>query len=792
MPNVSTFSAVAGAMPAQTSSKFLPWTQTLRDRRRRQCVFKRATTFYIDPVNGDDNNTKTQAQSQATPWKTLTNVRKALTGDGTTIGGQAGFATPVTNTAFLFKRGTMIRDASGLEVSTDALHFGSYGPNVAGSDTKMVKPIISAFTIQWLNGVTVTTPGGATNRRQVSLTASATVLNPTNATTIGWFRFDRSATLAGFANIITWCDPFTYCSGTSVSAGQDATAYAKIEAQDLSFYCDSNGVVNVNFGNLLRTVADPNAISAGTCFEATPGVGSNNSAPDGLRIKNGASRLWVEGLCFEGFGCQSISYQNASGIRNGGGTEDVAYIANCESYYGGRHMISHEADDIATGNHQGGVHFVENCVVGYTSPSGGASCLNSFSAQGNHETYFVGNVIRFGCLPVDSTNTTLYAANTFTGPGQVDKVPAFYGHTGFPSGASNGTGGTPCFPVALYLNISNRIIDERDQYPNATVACEAWTFSDELRGQNAFLAGTENDPTTYKVIIIDWQSPRYRSVAQQPAMLAYSRTMFINTRHYIRPGYTTLYWWAGSTNAIWLNSIFEIDCEGAGTVSNLVQFCIFNQTTSTTIKPRLMNCEILVRGGDSTGYVAIANANFAEAGAWGIPMGNCIISNPDALLAGYSVGMKVCYGTGAFSANNLPVNSSNYLRYIGIYGAVGANPGGFPLVRGFDQATGFIDLSVANSDVFGLAYGADSLAGITQAANASFPLRTSIASDSPVAKVGNANPFSDVLTSLGMCKAPEYDFFGMARPGKPSLGPIDVMSSGRGGSDKGIIGPIVG
>jgi len=774
VPVTNTYTALAGAMPSPHTMDFLKWVDKYLYLRKKSCRGKRTTTYYIDPVSGSDSRTKTQAQSQSTPWQTLTNVRKALSGDGTTIGGSAGFSTPVNNVAFLFKRGTVLRDATGLILGSNSstvnntnLYFGGYG---AGA-----KPVISAFTILFNTGFTISTPGGATNRRQITLTGDANITNATSATNIGWLRANSSNTS------ISQYLPFTYCSGTAVSAGQDATAYALIESIPYSFYVDSNGKLNANFGN--QNSFAP-FTSSTICYEATPPVTTSGSAPSGFSIQKGTNGLWIDGLVVEGYGCQSVSYQNASGIINGAGAEEVAYISNCESYYNGRHAISHESSDTSTTPvGLGGVHIVENCSVGYCSPNLGYSALNSFASAGSQETAFVNCTIRYGALPASSTltsNGSNYATYA-TLNGQMDKSPAFYGHTGYTIASGNSVG------VGLYLNIGCRITDERDLISQATVAAEGFGVGDDSSGGLgglAFCVGTKSDPTSYRVFVIDWKSPRYVRT-DVPAgnnfqIVAPSRLMFINCHHYFRPGFapaTETQWWGPKTTALWINSIFEVDAPYT-TASGYNTVVFFNNTTTPTVNPRFLNCLFTITGGNASGYASLFKGTFVANSYLtnGPYFGNCLFINTDAVLNGYaSPGLKFALGADN-DGTDIPQNTSAFLRYVGTAGAQNANLSS-PKVNGFDQATGFLDLSTSTNE-FPLMVGRPDPVGgnkmIAQGTNNSYPV---LDASSVLVGTGSPDPFYDKRTTIGMLPAPQYDFARRLRPSVPAMGPFDVANN---------------
>lgn len=786
MPVTNDYVSICGAMPSPHSMEFKAYLDDYKAKRRLDCVFKRTTTYFIDPDTGNDSN----AGTFAAPWATLANVRAALA--GTAGVGPNTWGARVTNTAFLIKRGTMIRDSTTtgggcLVIKSAGIEIGAYGPMVPGAVTGEVKPIISNFTIQWKNGFVVTTPGGATNRRTISLTASATVINPANDTRIGWLRVARGASTA-LPSVTSPYAPFLYGSGSSVSAGQDATAYSVIESTSYSFYRDSAGALNVNLGLLDPAFFDITTASAGTCLEATPGTNVNIVNYDGIRVAEGSDQCYIHDIIVEGYGCQCESFQNGSCIRVGNGTEEVCYLENVESYYSGRHALSMECD--ATGTGFGGVLYKRGCIVGYCSPSGGANEDVCYANFGKEEFYNEDYTIRFGFLPVNSTNTSLYATGTFTGQGQVNTQGAFYGHSGDVAGGRS--------PVNLYVLEDIKILDERDTWPTATVGLGGFSFSDSSIGETPFLVGTENDPTTYRVFVIGYKHPSYKMATNVTASIgARSRTMFINCTFSFNVAWTSpVYIWQTRSNAIFLNTIFEINYQGTITPSASLAVALFQQNTARSINQRLLNCEIHVRGGDFAGYVAICTNNFGQSGTWGIPMGNCLLVNADAFTAGYaSKGLRIAYGAGGYSLANCPTNSATFLRNLAVCGVlltdVSSGDGG-QRASGFGNASGLVNLETAGVEIPTLPYGTVGNPGAAQAA-AIGQLDRPVGKTSPLKAQGSANPFSDALATLGMMPAPQYDFRWRRRPGVPSIGAFDVVSSGSGsGSDSGIFGSVIG
>jgi hypothetical protein len=666
-------------------------------------MFKRATTFYVDPVSGNDSNNGT---SSATPWKSLANVRTQL-------------AANCTNTAFLFKRGTITRDYTGLSVASSGNYFGAYGPQVAAG-----KPQISTFTIN-LAGVTWTNAAG--NRWTCSLPATG-VNNPSGATSVGWIRFADSP----FVNI-------TYCDST-----------AKVEASTVPAFYFNSGTLHLNIDG------DPN----GTNFEATPG-GNSSVSKSGILAYVGSDKLWVNEIRLDGWGCQCQNTVNNSGFLSGNGVEEVNYVSNCEAYYNGRHTFSQESSG-TSGNDFGGVSVIEGCVSGLCSCIGGTTVYNSFSAKGTQECVFYKCTERFGPLPANVTSAT------YPTVGQIAPTQTFYGHT-----AGNNS------PVGLYINKDCRTVDSRGDVATfglCTVSLETWVFSDSDSSQSQFLAGTASDPSTYRVFVIGWESPRLRYDSNRATTFeSYRRTCFINSRFYARKANTASgRVWSFSTKdgAIFYNCIFDVEVEDTQDIY------MFNNGSDPGINYRFMNCLFNIKTSGTNFYLCGAqNTKFC--------MANCVVMNTEKYFSDSAYNVYLAGGN--FDNSVIPVNGPANIRYIANYGCQAADVAPYPYKLGFSGATGYIAPSTGYEIISNALDPSGSSAGLAASALSSFSLDT----DHPLVGKGNANPFGDKLAALGVTASPEYSYSGATRPSVPAIGPFDVISTSSGGSSTGgTAGPI--
>lgn len=795
MPVTNNYSAIAGSIPSPHSLDFPKWVNTYISLRKKYCMFQRTTKYYIDPVSGDDSKNKTQATSPTNPWKTLTNVRHALAGDSVSIGGTTGFTTPVTNAAFLFKRGTTTYDNGGLivgsvaqnsVVNNNGLYFGSYGAYSSAGKAK-----ISNFTMSTGSG----SDQGVTylNIASGSWTASGsngmfyTTISslPTGFSTVGWVRMKAFPYIA-----LTYCDSSAKLDALAGNGGIGfyATGTTLYVALGLVANGSDPGATGIELEFTPGLAGSDNGINIGSAGFAMGTQYSTNTyfrAPCGIVAAAGSDKIWINDLIFEGFGCQSqVTDSNHSGILSANNMEEVSYVSNCESYYNGRHAISQESSDNTSGATGtigiGGTHLVENCIAGYCTPIGGSSTFNSYSNSGLQECSFIGCVEKYGCLPA-SVNTT--AGQKYPAAGHICPFGSFYGHSGgtiVPNPAS----GTPAWSVysgktyatGLYLNINCRIHDSRGDIETlglTTVGGEGWGFANQsgsystTPGTQQFLTGTENDPTTYRVFIIGWKSPRYRIIVPPDlrtdstgatttltmssiANVAYSRTCFINCNFYRRMttgSDVSVFVGSSGLNGIsglWMNCVFEIDSE----LSSNNIYLMSNTSAAPTVQPRFLNCLFSIRGGlfDSgannyKGYFAIGtNYSGSYSNTWsygnnsntpstGIRMGNCALISWDRALEGGSLTPKVNNGIGTpitFSQGygglfsdgaTLAYNDPLLLRYIATAGAIsvssGTQTGGSgsntsPVMNGFNKATGYINLLTNNTGYPVLNYGVES------------------------------------------------------------------------------------
>jgi len=486
MPITNTPESVAGPMPSPHRRGFLPWIDTVESERRNYCVKKRSgTTYYIDPVGGSDGANGTSA---ATAWKTCDNVRTLL-------------AASCTNTTFLFKRGTVCYDHTGMSCASASNTFYTYGPNADNFE-------LSTFNVNLRSGI-VSWTLAATGRYTTSV-PSVGVNNPSGTVKPSWIR-----------KVNDPLNPFTYVDST-----------AKVEATPYSFYIDGSNVIHLNPGS---------DTPGSTDYEAVPYLAS---PPNGISLASGSDGSYVEGFRFSGWGCQIVTGGPTSGITFSPNSDEVVYCVNCESYYNGRHAFS----QLGSGT-KGGTVVVENCIAGYCAPIGGYSTFNSYSNNGGNETHFINCLERFSCLPVNASAATPSVVTA----GGISSGNVIFAH----SGRSDGD-------FVLYVNRGMRIGDERANLSRATTSIESFYFADGT-GENCMAGTAEDVSSYRFFIIDWQSPRTQIDTIGTFQFQANARMCFINCRHYIRHNYANAKWWLSGTKAIWLNSIFEFESMQVGT-----------------------------------------------------------------------------------------------------------------------------------------------------------------------------------------------------------------------------------
>ena len=727
MPTTTTAETLCGPRPAPHTMAFLRWCDEYISRRKRQCVFKRPTIYYV-AANGNDSNNGT---SPSTPWQTYAKVISHI---GANSDG---------NYSILFRRGDTFRSATGLSLTAPNVHFGAYGPlPTSGIDA----PIISHFTVQWASGGTRWSLVSG-NVWQASVTAGTTT-NPSGATSVGFIRVAE--------------DPL------SPLIAQPGAA--QVGLNDLSFAV-SGSTVYINVA--AYGVTSPNDLN----IEAVPVNAS--SPPDAIALfagsagNPGSTNCWIDGLRFEGWGAGSqgltaTGNANASGVRNmaggdAGQSEHVAYISNCECYYYGAHAFSQEPGGF------GGAHIVENCIAGYGYDAiNGLTMFNSYAGNGRQETVYRNCSARFGALPqqIGTGGRTVAFGSSTAGS-------MFYGHT-----APN-----PTQAANLVLIMNCEALDERDSSLRATcIGNDLSMANTDDAGAGPLNTGLSlTDPAAQRVFFIGYRNSVRSDTTTKTPILATPYAVYINCHFFVRRN------WSRSPDALayalrnWrtycINCVFELeDLQGD-------RCALFENTNSGfSTDARLMNCLILFRGHatDQNG-----EDQFQLHGPNGddkFRLANSIVISQDRVFNAVS-GKRVSLRRISDFAG--PSNSTNTLRNVAVAG-VWVNDGNTATGNwiGFNNATGLVNLETS-SNIYPDpgSFSGDVSSGRKLLSGRLYTLDP--APQNPLAGAGSANPFSD---KSDMLPAPEYDFFGRRRPATPSIGPVDVINTSSGGGSSGISG----
>ena len=799
MAQVNTYVDLVGAPPAVNTVAFLRWVEDYTYRRKAECVFRRSSSRYIDPVGGNDAN---DGLLPTTAWASLTNVR-------------ADIAANVSDRAYLFKRGGRILDTLGMRLNgtNDRLYFGAYGNPMA------IKPTISHFTIRLDAGSIVWTDQGGGRWSATIPGAGAT--NPSGATQWGWIREQLDP-----------FNPYKSVDGT-----------AQVEAQEYTFYVTGTTIhLNPGLG------VDPNTVY----YEAVPYTGSAATEPFGLAIVPGATQTWVDGLLFEGWGCVPYANIGAQGVQFGGGDDDVSYVSDCEDYYGGRHAFSHEATGAA-----GGYSIWERCTTGFACSVAGAAHFNQYMQYGEAETVWKDCCLRFGYLPCDRSiaspgdrwdiGAARYGAN-------------FGGHTGGSAYKNalmivNGFQALDeraLFPRAtsckdrFSLNMTNYpgfadqpetirvfVLNWRPNKGRASVVEEYPLFVDKVHYVNSHfylnrLSGSAASQFISAIAAtrVGWKSLLVNCIFEFDDEEGDLVELFpIGAVSIVAAGSNGITFPAGqpiqiitsASHGLVSGEIVRIT--GAGTtpgetnINNEWPVTVINDTTLTlsgtvgaggvaagggNIKyramPRLLNCMVIFRGQRQTWNNIAHNAGLNNGhGQPYMRVANTLLACPSRLHdspAGTqtTVGndMVLCCSRNTLIGSHVALQDDPAnLSHIAILGCLVPSASGGSDWKGFGNAEGLVTLtsqSVCDAPLLALTTG--NTAGSYR--NTNHYDGNSIAPTSLLAGAGSPDPYP---LDTAMLPAPEYDFFGRVRPAVPSIGPFDVhpltANSGGGGGGSG-------
>lgn len=280
---------------------------------------------------------------------------------------------------FRFKRGDEWRETAGILTALDNVTIDDYGTGAL--------PFWNRFTVDYLDAANVWGSQSG-NRWQVA-----------EANDIAWLRrkSDRLGETAG--RIIA-----------RASSAADCSTRAN------SFFWGSN-ILYVNLGG-----TDPNTVDLEACISNQ--VSGVEFQGDGCRVENIRADGWGLDRSLASTQDQPFTLRAGLGKAN--------LVKNCKGYISGSHVIAHNVPGAVPG---GKAAFI-GCDAGYTvwNSTAGETVFNTFTDDGDHETWFVNCDVDYGTLPSADWD---YDTNKGRGQG-------FFGHVG--------SGGEPDCEALFLLN----------------------------------------------------------------------------------------------------------------------------------------------------------------------------------------------------------------------------------------------------------------------------------------------------------------------------------------------------
>lgn len=698
MPASNTYDVVMGSAPPHpTKIDFLRYNQKLIETRRRQSTGARTgPTYYIASSGSSGNN----GTSTSTPKDigSVNGLVSALTAQNEIDGAR-----------ILFRRGDLYRlTAKIASIDKDNILFGVYG------ESSMARPVFSFFSILFNSGLSWTNQNSGTaakNRWTIALSSASS--NPSSATRLGW--------------IAEVADPFNpYMYVTSATAVEDNPRSFWIQNQG------SSATVHINPGYLVRgtnteaTKRDPGTIN----FEATPAYATAAEYPIAFEVglnDRDTGKCWFQNLSFRGWGCAAIDNCGSTcSIKFESGNDAANYVSDCDEYYSGRHHMSQE-----TGSIEGGYAVWERIDYGYISQANtlGSTHLNSYAGLGKNESYYIDCTQRFGSLPDQWAS---FANKALLGHGEISFTGPMFAHSSSDS-----------FPIGYWVSINTKTEDNRGQYPYATCGY----LNDRFTVGNC--PGTDTDPTSWRVYWINRDCRTNGFTGTTESANGSGRNVQLGSRAwYINPKIRYHKSWTGS------NLIQSVD--GFFALVN----ADFEVRETTTSQPATFfsasvanNLRVWWYGGRFRTYADMAIAQepagqlratfFAGAAATNLRIAGVVLENA----------WQKTISLSNISVGGTPTNSNTIIRYLAGHRITDADE---TWRRGFNQATGYIDLDGVN--------GGRCLSG------------TFVSDDSPLLALIPARPFDDVAFDY-----PEYDFDFKQRPTSRAIGLYDLFAKSSGG-----------
>lgn len=319
--------------PPATTLEWFDWYEDLLQARLDAVTFNRDQTRYISSSLGDDAN---DGLTQQTPWATVDRARAWINSPN---------PTQETREA-LFRRGDAWRTSSVVSTSQTGVRFADYG------DPKLPRPYFSGFT------EVVPPDDPSWNQHEDSPVYFRAVAAP-----VSWTREDGDADLD---------DPLA----------RQSALFGVLSVQGSWWWDSTSQRLYIH----PRNGDDPR--SNGRLYE----IAFTNGA--GFSVSG--DRSLVENLRADGYGLDPVvtAPQKEAFQSRVTGTKQAVF-RNCESYYGGSHIIAHNASLSA-----GGIATFVKCVAGFTKTNtSGETVLNTFAGPGGNQTIFHECTVARGTLP---------------------------------------------------------------------------------------------------------------------------------------------------------------------------------------------------------------------------------------------------------------------------------------------------------------------------------------------------------------------------------------------------------
>lgn len=323
--------------PLVTTEAWFDWYESLLDARLAAVDFPRDVTRYVSSSMGDDAN---DGATPETPWRSMARARIWINSSN-----------PLGETReVLFRRGDVWRVSEGVKTESPGVRIADYG------DPDAPRPYISGFTQAPAINDAAWTPvdGGPVYYRNAPQAVS-------------WVREDGDVDL-----------DFPLKKGG---------ALVSVIATPGSWWWDSS---------TKRLYVHPR--------------GGDDPRQNGKQYEYAHTTLWgfsvsgdrslIENLRADGFGMDpTVGAPQKEAFQSRARNSDQVVIRNCVSFYGGSHIITHNAGAAGVGG-VGGVTTIIDCTAGFTRlNASGETVFNAYAGLGENQTIFENCTVARGTLP---------------------------------------------------------------------------------------------------------------------------------------------------------------------------------------------------------------------------------------------------------------------------------------------------------------------------------------------------------------------------------------------------------